>query len=77
MKNLGLLLAVGVGVFLLVKQSKAGPNETLISQWIEVIKASPEWMASMVAKADQNGITLDEQLRIDAIWIIEQGWQLP
>ena len=74
--NKGLLLLIaGVAAYMLLKK-KPAPSEELIQAWIEKMKVTPEWIAVEIEKAAANGITLDEQLRIDALWVIDQGWVL-
>jgi hypothetical protein len=51
-------------------------NEALIQQWIEVMKANAEWYAAEVQKAADWNMSIEDVLRKDAIWMIEQGWQL-
>lgn len=48
------------------------PDEAQISTWINKIKADPAWLSSVQDKAKKNGISLDDQLRADAIWMMNQ-----
>lgn len=46
-------------------------TETDIAKTIGDIKGSPDWFAAVKKKATTNGVSLDEQLRKDAIYMFE------
>jgi hypothetical protein len=79
-KNLLLLAAAGVGLYFLYNKTNAsatpGYDSSVIAAWIAKMKNTPEWYSSEVDKAKANGITIDDQLLIDAKWVIDQGWSL-
>lgn len=47
-------------------------SDDLISTYINRIKNDPEWMKGISKKAKENNISEDEQVRIDAEWLIKQ-----
>ena len=49
-------------------------DETLITRYINIIKASAQWYASVKEKAVKNGRTEADQLRRDALYMIEQDY---
>jgi len=74
----GKILIVVAGMlflyFTLLPALKKARKENEIKRIIEKIKANKEWYASVVAKAEgAPDRTLDDQLRLDAIWILEHG----
>ena len=78
-KNLFLLAAAGVGLLFLMNKNSSSVDTTgydpaLLSAWIEKMKNTPDWYAAEVDKAAANGITIDEQLLIDAKYVIDQKW---
>lgn len=76
-KGLLLLLAGAAALWYFSKQQPAMEvDEALVQAWIAKMKADPAWYAAEVQKAAERGISIDEMLRIDALWIISQGWQL-
>ena len=48
-------------------------NKEAVDNVIGAIKNTPEWLASVKEKAINNGKDLDEQLYLDAIWIINDN----
>ena len=48
-------------------------NKESVDNVIRSIKNTPEWLASVKEKAVNNGNDLDEQLYLDAIWIINDN----
>lgn len=48
-------------------------NKEAVDNVINNIKGTPEWFASVKEKAINNGKDLDEQLYLDAIWIINDN----
>jgi hypothetical protein len=48
------------------------PDEALIEQYINTIRNNPEWYKSIEEKAKINKISVEEMLRRDAIWLINQ-----
>lgn len=48
-------------------------NKEAVDNVINNIKGTPEWFASVKEKAINNGNDLDEQLYLDAIWIINDN----
>ena len=48
-------------------------NKEAVDNVINNIKSTPEWFASVKEKAINNGNDLDEQLYLDAIWIINDN----
>ena len=48
-------------------------NKEAVDNVINNIKSTPEWFASVKEKAINNGNNLDEQLYLDAIWIINDN----
>ena len=46
--------------------------EYKINQMIRMIRADSEWLESVKRKAEENGITLEIQLKKDAIWMLNQ-----
>lgn len=76
MKNLLLIGGVIAAFFLLRGAAPMSEEEKLIQAFIDKMKANPEWLASEQMKATQNGISLDQQLRESAIWMIAQGYTL-
>lgn len=80
-KNLLLLAAAGIGLYFLMNKNSntvdtAGYDPALLSAWINKMKNTPDWYAAEVDKAAANGITIDEQLLIDAKYVIDQNWVL-
>lgn len=78
-KNILLLAAAGIGLLFLFNNSHAdtaGYDTNLINAWIERIKSDSVWYSAEVEKANNNGITIDAQLLIDAKYCIDQGWTL-
>lgn len=80
-KNLLLLAAAGIGLFFLFNKkedaaSTAGYDPALLAAWIAKMKNTPDWYAAEVDKAAANGITIDEQLLIDAKYCIDLNWTL-
>lgn len=51
-------------------------GEQLVQAWINKIKSTPEWMEEIIRKAPDYGNTIEQQLRFDAEYVINQGWQL-
>lgn len=78
MNKLFLLGGAALVAYLLFgkKQSGQQNNDPLIQQFIDKIKADPVWLASVQAKATENGLTLDDQLQVEAVWMIQQGWTI-
>lgn len=50
----------------------ASYDETLITSWIDKMKASKEWYDAIQKKASEAGRSIEEQLRMDAIFMIEK-----
>lgn len=50
----------------------ASYDETLITAWIGKMKANQEWYDAIVKKASQAGRPIEEQLRMDAIYMIDR-----
>ena len=50
----------------------ASYDETLITSWIDKMKASKEWYDAIQKKASDAGRSIEEQLRMDAIFMIEK-----
>lgn len=50
----------------------ASYDETLITSWIGKMKANQEWYDAIVKKAGEAGRPIEEQLRMDAIYMIEK-----
>lgn len=48
-------------------------SEANIQKVINSIHNTPEWYESIVAKAAKNGCSVEEQLRLDAIWIVNDN----
>ncbi len=74
MNNTVLIGIAAVAAWFLLKPK--APSEDLIQAWIVHIQSNPEWYAAIVAKAAANGVSVEVQLRADAIFMIEQGYQL-
>lgn len=64
---------LGLAAYSYFKKSN-NPEEQEIQRVIALIKADAAWLESVRLKALERGISLDEMLRIDAMWMIEQGW---
>lgn len=47
-----------------------GENKNL-QYYINIIKNDAEWMKGIIEKAKQNNISAEEQLKLDAIWTME------
>ncbi|MBI3500552.1 MAG: hypothetical protein HY063_02065 [Bacteroidetes bacterium] len=52
---------------------KSFSNEDSIHKTVKNIKATKEWYASIVAKAKQNKLSIDEQLILDAKWSLKNN----
>ncbi len=85
--NKGLVFGIAAVLLLLSMKKKdpvvdstvdpaTGQQLSLQEQWIERIKATPEWYALILQKAQQAGVSVEEQLIHDADWVIAQNWQL-
>lgn len=48
-------------------------SESQIAKVINDIKGTPTWLADVKKKAENAKRTLDEQLRLDAIWQLENA----
>ena len=86
----GTIILLGVGALLLIGMNNTGDananptptptptdaHEQLVQQWIAKIKADPVWMTEIARKAADYGKSIEEELRYDAEWCIEQGWTL-
>ena len=46
--------------------------EYKVEQIINEIRSNTEWLNSIKEKAEKRGVTLETQLRNDAIWMLEQ-----
>ncbi len=80
-KNILLLAAAGIGLYFFMNKNRSGIDTTgydpaLVAAWIAKMKATPEWYAAEIEKATAKGISIDDQLLIDAKWVIDQGWVL-
>ena len=53
--------------------SKNSFSEEAVDNVINAIYNTPEWLESVKIKADNNGNSLDKQLYLDAIWIINDN----
>lgn len=53
--------------------SKNSFSEEAVDNVINTIYNTPEWLESVKIKADNNGNSLDKQLYLDAIWIINDN----
>lgn len=49
------------------------PSENIVQTYISRIQADSHWMKDIERKARENNISLDEQLKTDAIWLLKQG----
>jgi hypothetical protein len=49
------------------------PTTAQAQSIIDKIKATPDWYASTVTKAKNNNIPVDQQLKLDAVWVINHG----
>ncbi len=86
MKPIYLLGAAAIAFLLFSKKATPGtttpgttpaPGEETLQAWIMQIKANQDWYNLVVQKATDRGISVEESLRIDAQWMIDQGYQLP
>jgi hypothetical protein len=50
--------------------------DSLIEQYMLIIRSSEEWLKSVEQKAAGNNRSIEEQLRLDAIWQIEQEYPM-
>lgn len=50
----------------------ASYDETLITSWIGKMQANKEWFDAIKQKASEAGRSIEEQLRMDAIFMIEK-----
>ena len=48
------------------------PQETLINTTIESIRNNEEWLKAIEAQAQERGLSVEENLRLNAIYILEQ-----
>ena len=48
------------------------PQETLINATIESIRNNEEWLKAIEAQAQERGLSVEENLRLNAIYILEQ-----
>ena len=48
-------------------------SEEAVNKVVTSIKNTPDWLESVKKKAEKNGYTLDKQLHLDALWIINDG----
>jgi transcription elongation factor len=46
------------------------PTTAQAQSIIDKIKGTPDWYASIVTKAKNNNISIDQQLKLDAVWVI-------
>lgn len=50
-------------------------SDTMITRYINTVKFLPEWHNSAIMKAKDNGIPLDEQIYLEALWGINNDFQ--
>ena len=48
-------------------------SEESVNKVVAAINNTPDWLESVKKKAEKNGYTLDKQLHLDALWIINDG----
>lgn len=48
-------------------------SEESVNKVVAAINNTPDWLESVKKKAEKNGYTLDKQLHLDALWIINNG----
>ena len=50
-------------------------SDTLITKYINTVKFIPEWYNSVIIKAKDNGIPLDDQIYLEALWGVNNYFQ--
>ncbi|NOY50447.1 MAG: hypothetical protein GXO88_07795 [Chlorobi bacterium] len=69
----GKIIAVIVGLIVLFFVSASYQQGNAIAKIIAEMKADSGWLANIQTKATAAGITLDKQLRLDALWVLSQA----
>ncbi len=67
----GKIVLVIAGLLILFFTTAANERNKAIETIIAGIKADAGWLASIKSKADANSISLDQQLRLDASWVLQ------
>jgi hypothetical protein len=80
LRYLGYGIATGgvvCGVKVILKKDPFGGLGSLFGDDLQAmmdnIQANPQWLASVKAKAITNGNSLEDQIRLDAQWMLDQG----
>lgn len=58
-------------IYLLLR-TNISDYETKLQGYILTIKSSPQWLEAVTKKAKENDIEIEEMIRRDAVWMVEQ-----
>lgn len=72
MKNLLLIGLAGLALYTLMQPAKPQYDETRVNEILAAMRADPMWLDAITAKAAANGVSLEDQMLADAIWMLSQ-----